>query len=49
MCVRRTWFAVICFFVDCTMNLNLSHAIAMMQKEDMKMGKSWPALTNLHT
>ena len=29
------------------MNLNRSHAIAPMQNDDMKMGKSWAAFTNL--
>ena len=43
-----TQVAVICRCWFCTMNLNLSQAMAMMQKDDMKMGKSWPAFTNLH-
>ena len=38
--IWRCWFW--------TMNLNLSQAMAMMQKDDMKIGKSCPAFTNLH-
>ena len=46
--MKHTCIVVICFRVLWTMYRNLSQAIAPIQNDDMMIGKSCPALTNLH-